>query len=269
MSIDWVTVVAQLANFLLLVWLLKRFLYRPILDGIDAREAEIARRLASAEEARVQALAAEEDFLRRHEQVASERDAVVAQALQVTEQERDQILVEARALRAQEQKEWQRHLDAEHAEFVQRLQQAGALTLLELTRKVMHDLADAPLEAAIARHAGRQLAPLAGELAAAAGDSKLALLSTHAALDEAAKTQVREEFARLLPGVQLRFAVDDTQAPGLVVQLGAARAAWTLESFMDGLDEAVLQDQAACLAARRPGSARAAAGAAGAAGAAR
>ncbi|HAB91660.1 MAG TPA: F0F1 ATP synthase subunit B, partial [Pseudomonas sp.] len=46
MSIDWITVLAQIANFLVLLWLLKRFLYRPILDGIDAREAEIARRMA-------------------------------------------------------------------------------------------------------------------------------------------------------------------------------------------------------------------------------
>ena len=36
MSIDWITVAAQLINFLVLVWLLKRFLYRPILNGIDA-----------------------------------------------------------------------------------------------------------------------------------------------------------------------------------------------------------------------------------------
>ena len=48
MSIDWITVAAQIANFLVLVWLLKRFLYRPILDGIDAREAEIANRMQEA-----------------------------------------------------------------------------------------------------------------------------------------------------------------------------------------------------------------------------
>ncbi|MCL1485860.1 MAG: hypothetical protein MH208_17135 [Marinobacter sp.] len=53
MSIDWITVLAQLANFLVLVWLLKRFLYRPILDGIDAREAEITKSMAAAGEAQV------------------------------------------------------------------------------------------------------------------------------------------------------------------------------------------------------------------------
>ena len=51
MSIDWVTVLAQIANFLVLLWLLKRFLYRPILNGIDAREAAIAQRISDADAA--------------------------------------------------------------------------------------------------------------------------------------------------------------------------------------------------------------------------
>ncbi|MFQ3186924.1 MAG: F-type H+-transporting ATPase subunit b, partial [Marinomonas primoryensis] len=52
MLIDWFTVIAQLINFLVLVWLLKRFLYRPILNAIDAREKRIADELADADEKR-------------------------------------------------------------------------------------------------------------------------------------------------------------------------------------------------------------------------
>ena len=42
MPINWFTVVAQVINFLILVWLLKRFLYKPILHAIDEREKGIA-----------------------------------------------------------------------------------------------------------------------------------------------------------------------------------------------------------------------------------
>ena len=48
MLIDWFTVGAQVVNFLILVWLLKRFLYKPILAAIDAREKRIAAELADA-----------------------------------------------------------------------------------------------------------------------------------------------------------------------------------------------------------------------------
>ena len=43
MLIDWFTVAAQALNFLILVWLMKRFLYKPILHAIDAREERIAK----------------------------------------------------------------------------------------------------------------------------------------------------------------------------------------------------------------------------------
>jgi len=48
MLIDWFTVGAQALNFIILVWLLKRFLYKPILGAVDAREKRIAAELADA-----------------------------------------------------------------------------------------------------------------------------------------------------------------------------------------------------------------------------
>ncbi len=55
MLIDWFTVVAQALNFLILVWLLKRFLYKPILNALDAREKRIAAELADADARKAEA----------------------------------------------------------------------------------------------------------------------------------------------------------------------------------------------------------------------
>jgi len=49
MLADWFTIVAQALNFLILVWLMKRFLYKPVLHAIDEREKRIAKELADAD----------------------------------------------------------------------------------------------------------------------------------------------------------------------------------------------------------------------------
>jgi F0F1-type ATP synthase, subunit b len=49
-SIDWVTVIAQTANFLVLVYLLKRFLYSPVLEAMDQREQRVKDRLEHAQQ---------------------------------------------------------------------------------------------------------------------------------------------------------------------------------------------------------------------------
>jgi F-type H+-transporting ATPase subunit b len=61
MLIDWFTVGAQVVNFLVLVWLLKRFAYKPILNAIDVREKRIVARQqeADANDTAAKALSAE------------------------------------------------------------------------------------------------------------------------------------------------------------------------------------------------------------------
>lgn len=244
MSIDWVTVLAQLANFLLLVWLLKRFLYRPILAGIDAREAEITQRMTAADAARESAHAAEQSYRQLHQELSAAEQEAVADALHATEQERERILAQARAQREQEQADWRRHLELERADFMQRLQQAGALTLLELTRKALLELADEELEAAIARQLSRRLAQPGGELGAADA-ARQARVSTHRPLPAEAQAQLGAELQRLLPGAAPQFVVDAGQSPGVVIQVGGLRLAWTIASYMDEFNAALLRTQPA------------------------
>lgn len=235
MSIDWVTVGAQIANFLLLVWLLKRFLYRPILDGIDAREAEIARRMAEAGEAQKKAETAEAAYQQQQAQLQLDQDTKLKQALAATQDQRHTLLAQTRAKLEQEQQDWHRHLEQERQQFTARLQRAGEDTLLELTRKALNDLADETLEAAIVRQVVARLQPMAGELARAAGDNTEAVATTCTLLPEAAQAQMRAAVEKILPHTALRFAIDPQQAPGLVLQVGGGQVAWTIDSYADGL----------------------------------
>ena len=77
MLIDWFTVSAQAINFLILVWLLKRFLYRPVLAAIDAREKRIAQQLESAAKQQAEARAERDDFQRRSNALDQEREKIL------------------------------------------------------------------------------------------------------------------------------------------------------------------------------------------------
>lgn len=246
MSIDWFTVLAQLANFLLLIWLLRRFLYRPILDGIDAREAEIARRLAVAEVARERAEAAEADFRQQHALSLASQEQQVKAALQSTRAEREQLLRDARLRLEQEQQQWRLELEQEAQDFVLRLQQAGSQTLAELTRKALHELADAKLEVAIARQLAPRLAALAAELRHAAGARHHARICSRHPLTADEQRQIRQAFdealSAALPGIEWEFVTDPEQAHGLNLELGSVQLAWTLDSYMDEFERLLAQN---------------------------
>jgi F-type H+-transporting ATPase subunit b len=71
MLIDWFTVGAQTLNFLILVWLMKRFLYKPIRHAIDEREKRIAAELANADKKKAEAQKQSDAFRHKTEAVRS------------------------------------------------------------------------------------------------------------------------------------------------------------------------------------------------------
>ena len=68
MLIDWFTVAAQALNFLVLVWLMKRFLYKPILHAIDEREKRIAAEMANADKKKAEAEKESDEFKHKNEE---------------------------------------------------------------------------------------------------------------------------------------------------------------------------------------------------------
>lgn len=243
MSIDWITVAAQIVNFLVLVWLLKRFLYRPILDGIDAREQEIAARMGEAAAIRKTAETAEAKHKAEIAALRASRADMLDEARQSAEAERDALLAETRDRLATEQAERDAHRAEEARKYTAELHHSGAGALLSLTRKALSDLADETLEARIVAHSATRLSEVTDELRAAAGDSREAVALTRAALPPDATEALRAEFATTLPGFALRFETDPALSPGLTLRLGGAQIAWTVDDYLDGLD-AMLAERA-------------------------
>jgi len=102
MHFDWWTLGLQTVNFAILVWLLHRFLYKPVLRMIDTRKAELERQYADArateQRAKAQLAAAEAE----RAGIAAEREAglksAAAQALELIEARRAQAERAAQAL---------------------------------------------------------------------------------------------------------------------------------------------------------------------------
>src|SRR5665811_350511 len=92
MLIDWFTVGAQVLNFLILVWLLKRFLYKPILAAIDAREKLIAAELADAAAKKADAQKDRDEFQHKNEEFDKQRAALLSKATDDARTERQKLL---------------------------------------------------------------------------------------------------------------------------------------------------------------------------------
>src|ERR1700685_4495908 len=96
MLIDWFTICAQALNFLILVWLMKRFLYKPILAAIDAREKLISAELADAAAKKAESKEVQDEFERKNAEFDKQRAALLGKATDEAKVERERLFEDAR-----------------------------------------------------------------------------------------------------------------------------------------------------------------------------
>ena len=95
MTIDWWTLALQVVNFLVLIWILTHFFFRPVSAMVARRQAEAGKVLADAEAAREAADKAKADAVAARAAIESERDHLIEQARAEAAKERARLLAEA------------------------------------------------------------------------------------------------------------------------------------------------------------------------------
>lgn len=96
MHINWTTLALQTVNVLVLVWLLSRFLYKPIVTAIAARRAAADSLLADAEAAKVVASAQEAALTASNRAFAADLDRRYAEAQASADAHRTRLLDQAK-----------------------------------------------------------------------------------------------------------------------------------------------------------------------------
>lgn len=146
MQVDWFTVVAQVINFLILMWLLRRFLYRPILNAIKAREKHITDQLADAKAIEATAQKSQDEFTQKNEAFDKQKAALLRDAKKDSETERDRLLSqvkeEADTLRSKRKEVLEQELKDLQENTARQIQGEVFAT----TKKLLHDLADESIE---------------------------------------------------------------------------------------------------------------------------
>jgi F-type H+-transporting ATPase subunit b len=222
MLIDWFTVGAQAVNFLILVWLMQRFLYKPILGAIDAREKSIAAALADATATRADAIKERDGFRHKSEEFEHQRATLLSKAVDDAKAERDKLVDEARTA-ADALSEQQR--DAMRSEATSLRQAIGQRTQQEvfaIARKTLSDLATVTLEERLGEVFTRRLRTM---------DE-----GSKASLGAAITNAINETF---LIDVHPRFETSPELVSGIELMTNGQKLAWSISDYLRSVENGV------------------------------
>ena len=242
MQIDWFTVFAQLVNFLVLVWLLKRFLYQPILDAIDAREQRIATTLSEAANTQQEARSEREKYQSAIAELEAQRSQLLNDATEAAQLEHQKLLAkahtEADELSSKRRQDQSRELD----KLREKIQDLTVNEVFALTRKVLQELANTSLEQSMTKVFTEQLLQMpepsrstliTALTSAPAGGIVYSSFPLGAPEQQRLQTSINDWAKTTVP---LQFKTRDTLICGMELNAKGQQSAWNIAVNLDLLE---------------------------------
>lgn len=241
MLIDWFTVLAQIVNFLVLVLLLKRFLWKRLVAAIDKREQRVAGQLAEADAKHKNAQLQMEQVRARVDEFEARRDAMLLEAKQEAEEKHKELIQQAREGVQMLEDKWHQDLKREQAAFWDELRRRAAAEMLAVIRRALADLACADIQHCAVEVLLEKLRTLDSAALRDLSKGELTVL-TPSDLAEETRRKVREELERQLgPGVPLKFERTQAFAWGVELRGNGRRVGWNSDSYVESLEQSLRQ----------------------------
>jgi len=245
MLIDWFTVGAQVLNFLILVWLLKRFLYKPILRAIDAREQQVSAKLADAVAKQAEAQQDRDLFQQKNAEFDGQRASLLGKATEDANAERQRLLGQAReAADALGMKRRQTMINDAHS-LNQALGRLAQDEVFAIARKALTDLASTSLEERVGKVFTRRVREMAGQAKEGLGGalktaSAPALVRSAFDLPEEQRAAIQNALNETFSAdILLRFETAPDLVSGIELTTNGQKVAWSIADYLASLEKGV------------------------------
>jgi len=251
MLIDWFTVGAQIVNFLVLMGLLKIFLYDRVIQAMDAREQKITARLDDAERKQREADDNRKKVKEEQQSLDAKRDKMLSDAREAARSKRKELEDQARSEVDALKDRWRDALRDQRERFARDLGNKAVQHAMAVAQRVVEDMAGEDFQ-------DRLIETFAARVRNIGDDEKTALVEgldgeTPAATvlsDTTVSTAQRRKITRLLheelhPDLDVDYRTDGDLLGGIELRVPGRKVSWTPRQYLADLEEDVLQELAA------------------------
>jgi F-type H+-transporting ATPase subunit b len=247
MLIDWFTVGAQALNFVILVWLMKRFLYKPILQAIETREKRIAKEIADADAEKAEAMKEKEEFQHKNDEFDQQRASLMGKATEEAKTQRQKLFEEARQATDALSTKRQETLKSEAQALNQALLRRTQLEVLAIAQKALKDLATTSLEERMVDMFTRRLRELDGQAKAALAQalrtsSDPAIVRSAFEMPSGQRAVIQNSLNETFSAeVRVRFETEPDLISGIELTANGLKVAWSISDYLGSLEKGLAE----------------------------
>jgi len=238
MQIDWLTVAAQIVNFLILVWLLHRFLYGPITRAMARRENRIKSRLDDAAQEREKAEAKQRELDEKLRELEDQREQKLREAREEADELKHKLEHEARKEVDRKREAWLAEMREDRQDFVTQLREAMSEGFRDLADDALRKLADSSLTERMAAVFLERLHDLSADDAErvkeAARDEGSVKIESGQPLDADTRRKLTRAIHDMITEkVDVTYEGDVPGLVGIRLRAGSATIEWSVDEYLD------------------------------------
>ncbi len=157
LGIDWKLLLAQIVNFAILLFLLKKFLYKPLLTMLNTRRETIEKSLEQAKSIEDEMKTLEQRKAEVLAQARSEADSIMEKTLKLAETKRQEAIVKTKQDVAAVISEAKEKIEQERREALDHAKQELSFLVMQASHKVIEDISDKKITEIMAQKALKQV----------------------------------------------------------------------------------------------------------------
>jgi F-type H+-transporting ATPase subunit b len=239
--IDWFTIAAQILNFLVLVFLLHRFLYGPIVKMMDEREEHIFARLREAEQREEIAEMEARQYRQERAELDEQRRKVLVQAEQDAAARRKELIHQARQEADELKRHWQVAIQQAQERFLSDLRQGVTRQIFAVAHRALTDLADIDLEQQMVKVFLQRLREMSEEdrreIQPANDDGASMVVYSAFDLAPTDRQSIQNALQQITGNsIAVEFEARPRMISGLELRSSSRRVAWNLAHYLKSLE---------------------------------
>ncbi len=241
MKINWFTIIAQIINFIILVWLLKKLLYKPVLNAISNRKNERESLLKSAELKMAEAKQMQNDLQKKNEDLENHKGDLLKKIGQEIEEEKKKRLMEVYKMSDQLKDHLTKSIKEETEQYIDELVNRVESEVFYISKKVLKDLSSLNLQEVVTQNFIERLNNIdsvkSENLTGNSGIAdQIAIVKSAYEINSSLKEQIGTIVKRIADINEIHYEIEPDLICGVELIINGYRVAWSIKDYLNSVN---------------------------------
>jgi F-type H+-transporting ATPase subunit b len=243
MEFDLFTFIAQMINFLILLFLLNKFIFGRIKAAMKERERKIRDNIQDAEKKNISAGEYEDKNRELYKKISDEKESLINQAKLEAESFRERLIDEYKTSAAIESEKQKLYFNAQNEKFLELMKHKSREYVFLLSEKIIRDLADEKLENKICEKFIKKIKVLESDMtdnirSNLVNQDKLITVKSSFELDQDLRIRIMKAFNEKFKFTkEFNFEINNGDFCGIELVLESYVISWNMDQYLSGIGE--------------------------------